>query len=155
MSIIPLFLILVTFLYMKSKGGMYKFVQKLSEKQRGQVCHRCSEKIEDSNLIMTEEQWEARQKIDSIKKCLSCHRDSRLRGTLKPIEYHLDRFETFLLSKRYDKYQNYILFSAISILIISILIKLFINNSFSLDISNVILTIYWIFYILRIKFAFK
>lgn len=151
MSIIPLFLILVTFLYMKSKGGMRKFVQKLSEKQRGQVCHRCSEEIEDLTSIFMNDRLHS----DSIKKCLSCHRDSRLRGTLKPIEYHLDRFETFLLSKRYDKYQNYILFSAISILIISILIKLFINNSFSLDISNFILTIYWIFYILRIKFAFK
>jgi hypothetical protein len=136
---------------MRAKGGMYKFVQKLSAKQRGQICHRCSEEIEDLTSIFMSD----RLNSDSIKKCLPCHRDVRLLGTIKPIKYHLDKFETFLLSKKYDRYQFYILASAIAILIVSIMIRLFINNSFSLDTSNVILTIYWILYILRIKFAFK
>ena len=151
MSLITLVLIVVCFLYMRTKGGMRKYVQKLSEKQRGQVCHRCSEELEDlTSLIMS-------GKIDSdnVSKCLSCQREVSLFKLLNVYKSHLDSFEKFILSKKFDKYNFYILLSSIVAILLSILIKIFVNESFSLNIGNIILTIYWLLYMFRIKFAFK
>lgn len=151
MSLIPLVLIVVCFLYMRAKGGMRKYVQKLSEKQRGQICHRCSEELRDLTSLMNLDTYD---KLD-VSKCLSCQREVSLFKLLNVYKSHLDSFEKFILSKKFDKYNFYILLSSIVAVLLSILIKIFVNESFSLNISNIILTVYWLLYMLRIKLAFK
>jgi hypothetical protein len=136
---------------MRAKGGMRKYVQKLSEKQRGQVCHRCSEELRDLTSLMNLDTYD---KLD-VSKCLSCQREVSLFKLLNVYKSHLDSFEKFILSKKFDKYNFYILLSSIVAVLLSILIKIFVNESFSLNISNIILTVYWLLYMLRIKLAFK
>jgi hypothetical protein len=136
---------------MRAKGGMRKYVQKLSEKQRGQICHRCSEELRDLTSLMNLDTYD---KLD-VSKCLSCQREVSLFKLLNVYKSHLDSFEKFILSKKFDKYNFYILLSSIVAVLLSILIKIFVNESFSLNISNIILTVYWLLYMLRIKLAFK
>jgi len=147
-SLIPFFLIAFYFIYLKSKGGMKSYANSMSNKKLGIVCYECSSNIssEYSDKIFTPSQ--------EIRICKSCERDRKVKSLINPLKSNYYKFDTIFFNKKFEKYLFILLVSAISLIVIQLVLSIFKFTNSSIP-TNILLTIYWVFMIYRIKIVMK
>lgn len=147
-SLIPFFLIAFYFIYLKSKGGMKSYANSMSNKKLGIICYECSYDIshEYSDKIFTPTQ--------DIRICKSCERDRKIKSLTNPLKSSYYKFDRIFFDKKFEKYLFILLVSAISLIVIQLILSIFKVTNSSMP-TNILLTIYWIFMIYRIKIVMK
>lgn len=106
-------------------------------KKTGSICFKCSQKFE----------FEVSYKPSL---CKSCERDFSVNRILSPTKSILNKIERFSFNKNFERVQTVILYLSIGFIILSIVLSIF-QIDFSTILTNILLSIYWVLSIFRLK----
>ena len=147
-SLIPLSMICYYFIYMKTSGGVKNYVSNLGDKKRGLNCYECSTELG------TQIDYSDLNKCDP-KLCLSCDRDRAVKTLFDPVKSRIYKFDKFFFIKDFEKY----IFGLLIISLVVVFTNAILSLAFDLKVSsipgNLLLGLYWIFMIYRVKIANK
>ena len=149
-SILPLMLIAISVLYTAKNGGSKHLNKRLSDLQAGWCCYKCRCES-DYGLLSILETGEPR----GISLCKNCHRDKRINQLSSRWKIFIDKFSIFLISKKFQTIGNITIFVALFFILLQIILHFFqIKVNLTL-VSNSILSIYWILFIIRNRLVLK
>jgi hypothetical protein len=149
-SILPLMLIAISVLYTAKNGGSKHLNKRLSDLQAGWCCYKCRCES-DYGLLSILETGEPR----GISLCKNCRRDKRINQLSSRCKIFIDKFSIFLISKKFQTIGNITIFVALFFILLQIILHFFqIKVNLTL-VSNSILSIYWILFIIRNRLVLK
>ena len=137
-SLIPIFLIIFYFVYIKRIGGMGTYVKNLSNKKNGISCYVCNS---DLDLFPVKH---------DPKVCQSCERDRRVNLLINSFKSKYYNFDKMFFDAKFDKYLFILLFTAIGLILFNVVLIFFDIRMSSIP-NNILLIIYWVLMIYRVK----
>jgi len=141
-SIVPIFLIIFYFVYIKRVGGLGTYIKNLSNKKNGISCYECNS---DLDLFPVKH---------DPKVCQSCERDRRVKFLINPLKSKYYDFDKIFFDAKFDKYLSILLFIAIGLILFDVVLIFFDIRMSSIP-NNILLVIYWLLMIYRIKVVMK
>jgi hypothetical protein len=141
-SLFPIFLIIFYFFYIKRVGGLGTYVKNLSNKKNGISCYECNS---DLDLFPVKH---------DPKVCQSCERDRRVKFLINPLKSKYYDFDKIFFDAKFDKYLSILLFIAIGLILFDVVLIFFDIRMSSIP-NNILLVIYWLLMIYRIKVVMK
>jgi len=143
-SVLPLVLIVFYYIMISAKGGISDFSTNLRYKKSGHNCYECSQHIHDIGSLLCP---------DHALLCKSCERDRSVKSILSPVKALRYKFHKLFFSENFEKHLGKILILAVSLIVVQVIL-LFFDIKISSIFVNVILTIYWLLMIYRIRLVF-
>jgi len=141
-SLVPIFLIIFYFVYIKRVGGLGTYIKNLSNKKNGISCYECNS---DLDLFPVKH---------DPKVCQSCERDRRVKFLINPLKSKYYDFDKIFFDAKFDKYLSILLFIAIGLILFDVVLIFFDIRMSSIP-NNILLVIYWLLMIYRIKVVMK
>jgi hypothetical protein len=148
LSILSILSIILYFAYIYKIGGFKAYYTRLSDIKYGRVCKNCRKNIELFEVSF----------VENTKICLSCDRDLKIKGLVSNfignIKYKLAKFDTdVVVTKKFDKLLFIIMIIYILCLFFDLI--LFYHTKKNYSIGTVMISIYWILQIYRIRVIMK